>query len=230
MELQRPTWRGDPLLCASGAAGCAAPDATGSSGAWPRPPGCGDAHTSGGGAASGSGAAAAGIGGAVGSWQRAQLAAVFASIVAHVFVMAYTDPLQDPSFVMQLLMCNVQLSLLLAVLLSYFLLTASHGPYARLGLYHLYLRQHAAFYLWALAATAAFCGASGYRLMLAHAGASPALVWARPGFLPLWAASRGGLLLLQCGTAAGAARSLRPADTRLVAAAAAAGLGEGAGG
>jgi hypothetical protein len=36
---------------------------------------------------------------------------------------------------------SVQLSLLLAIPLAFFLLT-SQGPFARLGLYHRYLRKH----------------------------------------------------------------------------------------
>ncbi|KIY99739.1 hypothetical protein MNEG_8218, partial [Monoraphidium neglectum] len=42
--------------------------------------------------------------GRVSARQLAQLCAVYGAIAAHIFVMAYTDPLQDPSFVMLLLM------------------------------------------------------------------------------------------------------------------------------
>ena len=40
----------------------------------------------------------------VGSWQLAQLCAVYGAIAAHIFIMAYTDPLPDPTFVMLLLL------------------------------------------------------------------------------------------------------------------------------
>lgn len=45
-----------------------------------------------------------GSGQRIGRWRVAQLAAVYAAITAHVFVMAYTDPLADPSFVQLLLL------------------------------------------------------------------------------------------------------------------------------
>lgn len=38
------------------------------------------------------------------AWRLAQLCIVYGAILAHVFVMAYTDPLQDSSFVMLLLL------------------------------------------------------------------------------------------------------------------------------
>lgn len=57
----------------------------------------------------GSGGAPGGSGGGgggrrVGAWRLAQLCAVYAAIAAHLLVMAYTDPLGDPSFVMLLLL------------------------------------------------------------------------------------------------------------------------------
>jgi hypothetical protein len=82
------------------------------------------------------------------------------------------------------------------------------------------------FYLSALLAVAALACASGYRLALSHIDTPPQEVWEAPGYLPLWAASRGCLLLFQCAAARAAALALRPEeDNGLAAAAAAAGFG-----
>ncbi|GBF96467.1 hypothetical protein Rsub_09266 [Raphidocelis subcapitata] len=81
-------------------------------------------------------------GGAVGRWRLAQLGAVYAVICAHAAVMAYTDPLPfDPTFITLLLLFSVQLSLLLGILLAFFLLT-SNTIDVRLGLFPLYFRRY----------------------------------------------------------------------------------------
>lgn len=50
-------------------------------------------------------------GGAVGRWRLAQLGAVYAAICAHGAVVAYTDPLPDPTFITLLLLFRCAVSM-----------------------------------------------------------------------------------------------------------------------
>lgn len=127
----------------------------------------------------------------VSGWRAAQLASVFACIAALVLVTAFADApgwgsggggssgrggggdapaTAAPSRVASsLVLFSAQASLLVATVLSFFLVTGG-GPEARLGMCGAYLARHRFFYVCALLAAAALAAGGGCRL--AAAGAS----------------------------------------------------------
>lgn len=71
--------------------------------------------------------------------------------------------------------CSLQLFLLLAIILSFFLLTTAISPYVQLGLYNKYLKQYRAVFALSLL-TLLLVGATGaYRLV--SAGAATTWDW-----------------------------------------------------
>lgn len=69
--------------------------------------------------------------------------------------------------------CSLQIFLLLAIILAFFLLTTSISPHVQLGLYNKYIKQHRAVFVLSLL-TLLLVGSTGaYRLVSVHGRAAP---------------------------------------------------------
>lgn len=61
--------------------------------------------------------------------------------------------------------CSLQIFLLLAIILAFFLLTTSISPHVQLGLYNKYLKQHRAVFALSLITLLLVGGTGAYRLV-----------------------------------------------------------------
>ncbi|GIL92766.1 hypothetical protein Vretifemale_20259 [Volvox reticuliferus] len=90
-----------------------------------------------------------------------QFGAVLALIVAHIILIAYTDPIYIKSPLTQVIVYSGQGGLLLAIIGGFFVLT-SQTLYIRLGRYDLYLREFAAIYIMFLLEAVLYIAMKGY--------------------------------------------------------------------
>ncbi|KAF8072586.1 RNA methyltransferase [Scenedesmus sp. PABB004] len=158
----------------------------------------------------------------------AQVAVVYASLVAHILVTAFTDPLQTTEALTHILLLGLQLFLLLSIVLAFFLLSTSLSPWVKLGMWDRYLRQHAALYALAALALALVGGVGALRLALVWRQVPYLDYWRQPGFAAVWYAQRACLLLLHCRAAHATATAFAPPKQGWLGAPALAGLAGGA--
>lgn len=125
------------------------------------------------------------------------LIAEYAVIIAQALVYGYTDPLNTDSNVVLFLMFSLQLFLLMAIVLGFFLLT-SRTVYIQLGIYNKYLIEFKWFYITFLIAAGFFGGVQGYKLVLASQNTPQMAIWKAPVYYPIWVVQRVVLLGFDC--------------------------------
>lgn len=123
-----------------------------------------------------------------------QFCAVVLLVVAHGFVIAYTDPIYTSAPLTQVIVYSVQVGLLLAILMAFFVLT-SQTLYISLGRYDLYLKEFAPLYGLFLVELALYVALKVYATVLLYRRMSHLALWDAPGYTPLWAVQRVVLLL-----------------------------------
>ncbi|GIL92765.1 hypothetical protein Vretimale_11737 [Volvox reticuliferus] len=123
-----------------------------------------------------------------------QFGAVLALIVAHIILIAYTDPIYIKSPLTQVIVYSGQGGLLLAIIGGFFVLT-SQTLYIRLGRYDLYLREFAAIYIMFLLEAVLYIAMKGYATVLLYRRMSYLALWDAPGYTPLWVIQRVVLMM-----------------------------------
>ncbi|GLC36764.1 hypothetical protein PLESTM_000499400 [Pleodorina starrii] len=114
--------------------------------------------------------------------------------VAHILVIAYTDPIFLKSPQTQVIVYSGQGGLLLAIIGGFFVLT-SQTLYIRLGGYDLYLREFGALYAMFLLEALLYLAMKIYATVLLYRRMSYLALWDAPGYTPLWVTQRVVLVL-----------------------------------
>jgi len=204
----------------SGGAAAGGPPAAGAAGAGPsssqqpqqQPGGAGAAGpaaagASGGAAANGGAPSAFANSPAVDGPNAVNLLIVYVAIAAHVFIMAYTDPVDSPAFLIQIILSSVQVFVLAALALAFFLLT-SNTTIVRLGLYDRYARQYRGVYASMAAALLLLMAVRALSLYHVFSGLPVPFTWAPDSYyFPIWVFHRAALLLCYCLSAYAATRA-----------------------
>ncbi|KAG2489267.1 hypothetical protein HYH03_012287 [Edaphochlamys debaryana] len=140
---------------------------------------------------------------------RYGLAAVILLVVAHAFVLAYTDPIYIQAPLTQVIVYCFQVGILLAIAMAFFVLTAS-TLYVQLGRYDLYLREFAFFYGLFVLELAVYVAVRIYSAVLVYRRISYLDLWDAPGYTPLWMVNRAVLLLYWVAAVASSIAAFNP--------------------
>mmetsp|Transcript_23100 Transcript_23100/g.50702 ORF Transcript_23100/g.50702 Transcript_23100/m.50702 type:complete len:218 (-) Transcript_23100:489-1142(-) len=115
-------------------------------------------------------------------------------ILAHVMIIGYTDPLDNTSKIVQIMVISIQIGMIVVIMMAFFVLT-SHTLYIRLGRYDLYLKEYKFFYISFIIELLLFVGAKVLYIVLFIQNVPPLEFWRVKGYLGLWLAQRIVLLI-----------------------------------
>ncbi|GAX83454.1 hypothetical protein CEUSTIGMA_g10879.t1 [Chlamydomonas eustigma] len=131
-------------------------------------------------------------------------------VLINIIVVGYTDPLDNPSITVQVIVYGVQLGLMIAIIVAFFIAT-SQTVFIRFGRYDKYLYEYKYYYLSLLVEFLLVLGAKVYFVVLWTQYTSPLELWSMSVYSALWIAQR-SVLLLYLMTATYAANQIFNAD------------------
>ncbi|KAG2427216.1 hypothetical protein HYH02_014621 [Chlamydomonas schloesseri] len=123
-----------------------------------------------------------------------QALALYALIVGHVMLTAYTDPMYTRTPLTQVIVYTAQIGLLVAIIMAFFVLT-SQTLYIQLGRYDLYLSQFAFLYGLFVLDLCLYVAIKVYATVLLYQRVNHIAMWYAPGYTALWTVQRLVLLL-----------------------------------